>query len=257
MPAFLALAATIWLHAVSARPWRVGDYQWPAAVRMLLAMRPAGDLPDRFTTAWWQGFGLAHEEALSLKDPAATDLRDEEGRWGEWRKASANRYRQTGVGAVAVWSLRQEVLVRFFSDGVLAAGTPQRLPFGLGDANGVLTTGGPDQLDVTILDSTGAEVTTVTAPRHGEGLPRPYWPVNLELTTAGLYTAQIDVGGSTASAALTITPVEQVAIPKVGDELLAVLSNGELLAAPQAKLEWRRIMPQIAGVAAVTTMADA
>jgi hypothetical protein len=53
-------------------------------------------------------------------------------------------------------------------------------------------------------------------------LPRPYWPVNLELTTAGLHTAQIDVGGSTASAAFTITPVEQVAIPKVGDELLAV-----------------------------------
>ena len=37
----------------------------------------------------------------------------------------------------------------------------------------------------------------------------------------------------------------------VGDELLAVLSNGELLAAPLSALEWRRILPSITGIAAV------
>jgi photosystem II stability/assembly factor-like uncharacterized protein len=37
--------------------------------------------------------------------------------------------------------------------------------------------------------------------------------------------------------------------------LLAVLSNGELWAAPLATLEWRRLLPEVAGVNAATTMA--
>jgi photosystem II stability/assembly factor-like uncharacterized protein len=41
---------------------------------------------------------------------------------------------------------------------------------------------------------------------------------------------------------------------QVGDELLAVLSNGELLAAPLATLEWRRALPEIGDLAAVATM---
>jgi hypothetical protein len=119
------------------------------------------------------------------------------------------------------------VLVRFFSDGVLAAGTPQRLPFGVGDANGVLTTGGPEQLDIAVIDSSGAMVTTETVPRHAEGLVRPYWPLSLELTTPGIYTASVEIAsldqkGATATSAFTISPAEQVAIPKVGDRLIAV-----------------------------------
>jgi photosystem II stability/assembly factor-like uncharacterized protein len=42
---------------------------------------------------------------------------------------------------------------------------------------------------------------------------------------------------------------------QVGGDLLAVLSNGELYAAPLATLEWRRLLPQIRGVAAVAAMA--
>jgi photosystem II stability/assembly factor-like uncharacterized protein len=41
---------------------------------------------------------------------------------------------------------------------------------------------------------------------------------------------------------------------QAGDELLAVLSNGELYAAPLATLEWRRMLPEIQGVAAATVM---
>jgi photosystem II stability/assembly factor-like uncharacterized protein len=41
---------------------------------------------------------------------------------------------------------------------------------------------------------------------------------------------------------------------QVGEELLAVLSNGELLAAPLATLEWRRILPSVRGVAAVAVL---
>jgi len=41
---------------------------------------------------------------------------------------------------------------------------------------------------------------------------------------------------------------------QVGDELLAVLSNGELIAAPLATLDWQRILPDVTGVECVTAM---
>lgn len=40
----------------------------------------------------------------------------------------------------------------------------------------------------------------------------------------------------------------------IGDELLAILSNGQLLAAPLATLEWQRILPEVKGVEVVATM---
>ena len=39
---------------------------------------------------------------------------------------------------------------------------------------------------------------------------------------------------------------------QIGDELLAVQSDGQLLSAPLAALEWRRILPDVTGVAAVS-----
>jgi hypothetical protein len=41
---------------------------------------------------------------------------------------------------------------------------------------------------------------------------------------------------------------------QVGDELLAALSNGQLLAAPLAALEWRRLLPNVKDVAAIAVM---
>jgi photosystem II stability/assembly factor-like uncharacterized protein len=41
---------------------------------------------------------------------------------------------------------------------------------------------------------------------------------------------------------------------QAGDELLAALSNGELLAAPLDSLRWRRILPDLKGVEAVAVM---
>jgi hypothetical protein len=38
---------------------------------------------------------------------------------------------------------------------------------------------------------------------------------------------------------------------QIGDELLAVLSNGNLLIAPLATLEWWRILPAVSDVTAV------
>ncbi len=44
---------------------------------------------------------------------------------------------------------------------------------------------------------------------------------------------------------------------RVDNELLAVLSNGELIAASLSTLEWRRILTEVKSVNAVTTMPDA
>jgi photosystem II stability/assembly factor-like uncharacterized protein len=41
---------------------------------------------------------------------------------------------------------------------------------------------------------------------------------------------------------------------QVGDDLVAVLSNGEVLAAPVATLQWRRVLADLTGVACVTAM---
>jgi hypothetical protein len=38
------------------------------------------------------------------------------------------------------------------------------------------------------------------------------------------------------------------------DELFAILSNGQLMSAPLATLEWKRVLPNITGVNAITTM---
>jgi hypothetical protein len=43
---------------------------------------------------------------------------------------------------------------------------------------------------------------------------------------------------------------------QIGDELFAVLSNGELFAAPLGRLQWRRVLPDVGGVNAVTTMVE-
>jgi hypothetical protein len=113
------------------------------------------------------------------------------------------------------------VLVRFFNDGVQAAGTPQRLPFGLGNKDGVVTEGGPESLTFEILDEAGTVVTEVQAPRHADQLPRPYWPVMLSLAQPGLYTARAKIGGNPTSG-FTIKPAAEVAMPKPGDKLVPV-----------------------------------
>jgi hypothetical protein len=50
----------------------------------------------------------------------------------------------------------------------------------------------------------------------------------------------------------TATMVER--FTQINDELLAVLSNGELYAASISTLEWRQILPDVPGIAAVTSM---
>jgi hypothetical protein len=43
---------------------------------------------------------------------------------------------------------------------------------------------------------------------------------------------------------------------QLGDELFAVLSNGQLLNTSLSTLEWKRVLPNITGVNAITTMLE-
>ncbi len=65
-------------------------------------------------------------------------------------------------------------------------------------------------------------------------------------------------GWSTASAGMAAlwprSMVERFA--QVGDALLAVRSDDQLLAAPLSAISWRRILPDIANVNAATAMAE-
>lgn len=128
----------------------------------------------------------------------------------------------TATGAGTGGSDGDLVVVRFFPDGVLAAGQPQRLPIGLGDGEGVLTTGGPDSLTATLLDADGIELATSTATRHAQGLPRPYWPLAFDIDQPGIYTVSVDTGGGRATQAFSITDPASIALPKPGDAMVPV-----------------------------------
>jgi hypothetical protein len=65
-------------------------------------------------------------------------------------------------------------------------------------------------------------VTRVDAARHAEDLPSPYWPLQLELATAGIYRLVVDTGDGVADASFSITDPAQISIPKPGDQMVAV-----------------------------------
>ena len=69
-----------------------------------------------------------------------------------------------------------------------------------------------------------------------------WWPY----VVAGLDRTQRRRGGNTMVERFT----------QVGDELIAVLSNGELFSASVSRMEWQRILPTVNGVAAVAEFAD-
>ncbi len=106
-------------------------------------------------------------------------------------------------------------LVRFFEDGTQTPGQI-RYPFGLAGASALVTTGLPDVLEGSIFDDKGTAVATVRAPRHGEGIPRPYYPVRARLDAPGLYTLRTTVKGRTLEAAFTVGKAGAGRVPAAG-----------------------------------------
>jgi hypothetical protein len=115
-------------------------------------------------------------------------------------------------------------VVQFFKSGTFAAGVPQRLPFGLGDQNGVLQAGGPNTVVFHVLDADGkAEVVApVTAARHTKDLSRPYWPLEVSLP-AGTYQARLTYGSKSLEPAFfDVSDPSKVAVLYAGQKLPAI-----------------------------------
>lgn len=78
---------------------------------------------------------------------------------------------------------------------------------------------GPESVRGRLIDDKGKVVADgLTATRHAEGLPVPYWPFVAEIPTAGLYTLQVEGASADGSAVQVLTPGE-VLVPQVGQSL--------------------------------------
>jgi hypothetical protein len=108
-------------------------------------------------------------------------------------------------------------VVQFFPDGIAASDSPQRYPFGLGDAKGVLLTTGPDELVATITGEDGSVVADgLNVTRHAKDLPRAYWPLVTKLP-AGIYEVKFTGGGTTyPTAAISVRKPSEVKVVRPG-----------------------------------------
>jgi len=113
------------------------------------------------------------------------------------------------------------VAVRYFPDGIHAAGRPERLPFGLAGSDGVPLSDGPPTLAFTVTDAAGKVVAEGEAARHGDGIPRPYYPVELDLPSAGVYTLAGRTALGPVDAAIRLAAPGRVRLPGAGDRMPA------------------------------------
>jgi hypothetical protein len=109
-----ALAATIWLHAVSAAPWAVEGYLPPAGVALVRRWCPDAEALEADWRRWYERLRWLLPEAAAQGDALALAQREELERLVAWRKANDPRLRRV-LDATAdwIWSLRYEVAARF------------------------------------------------------------------------------------------------------------------------------------------------
>lgn len=110
-------------------------------------------------------------------------------------------------------------LVGYFPPGIHRAGRRERLPFGVADADGVPLSDGPAELSFTVLDEAGKTVHEATVARHAEGLPRAYYPLEVELAAAGIYTARTEASGQPHESMFSINPAGGLGFPGVGESM--------------------------------------
>jgi len=116
---------------------------------------------------------------------------------------------------------RGRALVRYFPDGIHVAGRPERLPFGVADAEGIPLSEGPASLSFTIVDDSGKQVQAGTVERHRDGIPRAYYPIAVELPAAGIYTLRAEVDGVALDSAISAVAPGSLGFPGAGERLPA------------------------------------
>lgn len=112
-------------------------------------------------------------------------------------------------------------LFPFVGGTIFAAGTRNRLPFGIGDQVALLPLDRtPETVAVQLYDTTDAPIgRPIEVARHAEGLPRAYFPLHFTLDEPGIYTARVEIEGAVAETSLEVFPPEQVTLLGRGDPL--------------------------------------
>jgi hypothetical protein len=127
----------------------------------------------------------------------------------------------TSGGTASSTSAAALSLAQFFPDGVLLAGSPQRLPFGLADKDGALVkTNGT--MEVTIIGPDGKALSgSGPVAGHAEGLPRPYWPVVFTPPAPGIYEIRGTING-VATAPAHVQARSTGKVPGAGQPMVPV-----------------------------------
>ena len=101
------------------------------------------------------------------------------------------------------------------------AGVGVRLPLALADGEGALLPEVPDRVEVRIGPVDGDLGPPTVVVRHGDGVPRPYYPFPTTFPTPGEWRISADAGGRLAETTVLAKAVGEVpAIPAVGQRLL-------------------------------------
>ena len=110
-------------------------------------------------------------------------------------------------------------LAPFFAEPSVTVGTARRLVFGLADADGALRPAGPSEVSGSLLDPSGAEVSTTTGVRRDVNLPRAYYEFRVDLPQEGIYTLRVNDGAATAEASFTVVAQGSLPFPGPGDAM--------------------------------------
>jgi hypothetical protein len=106
------------------------------------------------------------------------------------------------------------------------AGTTVRAAFGLADRDGLLETKDtPDELTVQVLDAEDQPVgDALTVARRSDGVPRPYYALEVPIAEPGFYEAKVDYEGVAANLAFQVNTAEEVTLIKPGDAFPALVT---------------------------------
>lgn len=132
--------------------------------------------------------------------------------------SSGNAQSKDGASAL---SLPPDIQIVQRFPGQLSAGNV-RVPISLANQQGLLTVNDgplPEVLNAQLLSAENIVVVDLlSAAKHDNGLPIPYWPFRIDIAEPGIYTLLVE-GGPKEGAAIQILPDGEISVPRVGTKL--------------------------------------
>jgi hypothetical protein len=115
-------------------------------------------------------------------------------------------------------------LAQFFGGPIFVAGQPLRAPFGVADADGLLSVDDtPRRLDVQLSGPDGTDLgDPIAVERRSEGLPRAYFPLLATLAEPGIYTARTELTGGPAEMSFQVYDAAEVKVIQPGAAMPAL-----------------------------------